>query len=106
MSSSYKDLNKLYYTLIINQSYSYSQKRISQTTEFIISINFIKNFELTHSLDRREKPFTSRFAKPFINCYNTRRTPSSHSTVEIPDSIKFFMTHNQNTQPIQCQYAV
>ena len=27
-------------------------------------------------------------------------------TVEIPDSIKFFMTHNQNTEPIQCQYAV
>ena len=27
-------------------------------------------------------------------------------TVEIPDSIKFFMTHNQNTQPIQCHYAV
>ena len=23
-------------------------------------------------------------------------------TVEIPDSIKFFLTHNQNTQPIQC----
>ena len=23
-------------------------------------------------------------------------------TVEIPDSITFFMTHNQNTQPIQC----
>ena len=28
------------------------------------------------------------------------------STVEISDSKKFFMTHNQNTQPIQCHYAV
>ena len=27
-------------------------------------------------------------------------------TVEIPNSIKFFMTHNQQTQPIQCHYAV
>ena len=27
-------------------------------------------------------------------------------TVEIPDSMKFFMTHNQNTQPIQCHYSV
>ena len=27
-------------------------------------------------------------------------------TVEIPESIKFFMTHNRNTQPIQCHYAV
>ena len=27
-------------------------------------------------------------------------------TVEIPDSIKFFMTHKQNTQPKQCHYAV
>ena len=26
-------------------------------------------------------------------------------TFEIPDSIKFFVTHNQNTQPIQCHYA-
>ena len=27
-------------------------------------------------------------------------------TVKIPDSIKIFMKHNQQTQPIQCQYAV
>ena len=27
-------------------------------------------------------------------------------TIEIPDSIKFFMTLNQHTQPIQCHYAV
>ena len=27
-------------------------------------------------------------------------------TVEIPDSMKLFMTHNQNTQPLQCHYAV
>ena len=27
-------------------------------------------------------------------------------TVEILDSFKFFMTQNQNTQPIQCHYAV
>ena len=27
-------------------------------------------------------------------------------TVERPGSIKFFMTHNQITQPIQCHYAV
>ena len=27
-------------------------------------------------------------------------------TEEVPDSIKFFMTHNQKTQPIQCHYAV
>ena len=27
-------------------------------------------------------------------------------TVEIPDSIYFFMTPNQNTKPIQCHYAV
>ena len=26
--------------------------------------------------------------------------------VEIPDSINFFMTHNQHTQPIQCPYAL
>ena len=27
-------------------------------------------------------------------------------TVDIPDSNKFFMTHNQNTPPIECHYAV
>ena len=27
-------------------------------------------------------------------------------SVKIPDLIKFFMTHNQNTKPIQCHYAV
>ena len=27
-------------------------------------------------------------------------------TVEIPDSFKFFMAHNQNTQPKDCHYAV
>ena len=27
-------------------------------------------------------------------------------TVEIPDTIKFFMTHNHHTQRIQCHYAV
>ena len=26
--------------------------------------------------------------------------------VDIPDFIKFFLTHNQHTQPIQCHYAV
>ena len=38
----------------------------------------------------------------------TNTTQGEHRlhTVEIPDSIKFFMTPNQNTQPIQCHYAV
>ena len=38
----------------------------------------------------------------------TTTTQDKHRlrTVEIPDSIKFFMTPNQNTQPIQCHYAV
>ena len=38
----------------------------------------------------------------------TTSTQDEHRlrTVEIPDSINFFMTHNQNTQPIQCHYAV
>ena len=38
----------------------------------------------------------------------TTTTQDEHRlrTVEIPESIKFFMTHNLNTQPIQCNYAV
>ena len=38
----------------------------------------------------------------------TTTTQDEHRlrTVEIPDPIKFFMTHNQNTQLIQCHYAV
>ena len=38
----------------------------------------------------------------------TTTTQDEHRlrTVEISDSIKLFMTHNQNTQPIQCHYAV
>ena len=38
----------------------------------------------------------------------TTTTQDEHRlrTVEIPDSIKFFVTHNQNTQPIECNYAV
>ena len=38
----------------------------------------------------------------------TTTTQDEHRlrTVEIPDSIKLFMTHNQNTQLIQCHYAV
>ena len=38
----------------------------------------------------------------------TTTTQDEHGlrTPEIPDSIKFFMTHNQNTQPIQYHYAL
>ena len=38
----------------------------------------------------------------------TTTTQEEHRlrTVEIPESLKFFMTHNLNTQPIQCNYAV
>ena len=38
----------------------------------------------------------------------TTTTQDEHRlrTVEAPDLIKYFMTHNQNTQPIQCHYAV
>ena len=38
----------------------------------------------------------------------TTTTQDEHrlKTVEIPESIKFFMTHNQNTKPMQCHYAV
>ena len=38
----------------------------------------------------------------------TTTTQDEHRlrTVEIPESIKFFKTHNQNTQPVQCHYAV
>ena len=34
----------------------------------------------------------------------TTTTQDEHRlrTVEIPELIKFFLTHNQNTQPIQC----
>ena len=43
-----------------------------------------------------------------LSCSLTTTTQDEHRlrTVEIPDSIKFFMTHNQNTQPMQCHYAV
>ena len=43
-----------------------------------------------------------------LSCSLTTTTQEEHhlGTVEIPDSIKFFMTHNQTTQPIQCHYAV
>ena len=43
-----------------------------------------------------------------LNRSLTTTTQDEHRlrTVEKPDSIKFFMTHNQNTQPIQCHYAV
>ena len=43
-----------------------------------------------------------------LSCSLTTTTQDEHRlcTVEIPDSIKIFMTHNQNTQPIQCHYAV
>ena len=33
-------------------------------------------------------------------------TQDELKTVEIPDSIKFFMKHNPDTQPMQCHYAV
>ena len=38
----------------------------------------------------------------------TTTTQDEHRlrTVEIPDSIKFFMTNNQKTQHIECHYAV
>ena len=38
----------------------------------------------------------------------TTSTEDEHRlrTVEIPDSINFFMTHNQKTQPIQGHYAL
>ena len=36
----------------------------------------------------------------------TRHDKHRLRTVEILDSINFFMTHNENTQTIQCHYAV
>ena len=38
----------------------------------------------------------------------TTTTQDEHRlhTVEISNSVKFFMTHNQQLQPIQCHYAV
>ena len=68
------------FTLTINQFYSNSHKRINQTTEFtnfFINSNGIS--KLTHSLDGRKKPFTSRSTKSLTDDYNTRRTPSSYS---------------------------
>ena len=43
-----------------------------------------------------------------LSCSLTTTTQDKHRrhTVEIPDSIKIFMTHSQNTQPIHCHYAV
>ena len=43
-----------------------------------------------------------------LNCSLTTTTQDEHrlKTVKIADSINFFMTHNQQTQPIQCHYAV
>ena len=43
-----------------------------------------------------------------LSCSITTATQDEHRlrTVEIPDSIKFFMKHNQNSQHIQCHYAV
>ena len=43
-----------------------------------------------------------------LNRSLTTTTQDEHRLrpVEIPDLIKFFLTHNQNTQPIQCHYAV
>ena len=51
-----------------------------------------------------EKSLTSRSTQLLTDDNNTRRTPSPHS--RIPESIKFFKTHNQNIQPIQCHYVV
>ena len=44
----------------------------------------------------------------FLSRSRTATTQDEHRlrTVEILDSIKFFMTHNQNTHSIQCHYAV
>ena len=43
-----------------------------------------------------------------LSCSLTTTTQNKHRfpTVEVPDSIKFFKTHNQNAQHIQCHYAV
>ena len=42
-----------------------------------------------------------------LSCKLPKTTQDKHRVrTVIPDSIKFFMTHNQNTPPIQCHYAV
>ena len=43
-----------------------------------------------------------------LSCSLTTKTQDEHrlQTVEIPDSIKFFVTYNSRTQPIQCHCAV
>ena len=43
-----------------------------------------------------------------LSCSLTTTTQDEHRlrTVEIPETIKFFMAHNTNTQLIQCHYAV
>ena len=43
-----------------------------------------------------------------LSCSLTTTTQDENRprTVEIPNYIKFFMTNNQHTQPLQCHYAV
>ena len=54
-------------------------------------------------MDRREKIITSGFIE-----WSLTTTQDEHRlrTVEIPDSIKFFRTHDQQIHSLQCDYAV
>ena len=44
----------------------------------------------------------------FLSRSLTTTTQDEHrlQTVEVPETIKFFMSHNLNTQPIECNYAL
>ena len=88
-----------------NQFYSYLQKRINnkpnhRVYKFQLILMKFPNVHIVWTEGRN-------LSLPDLqSCSLTTTTQNEHRlrTVEIPDSIKFFMMHNQNTQSIRCHY--
>ena len=100
LNSTYRCHNTLsFYALTTNLILFRLNKITSQITEFTTYTNQVS--QLTHSFDRRNEHFSSGTTNLFT--YDKYRM---NRMLEIFDSIKLFMRHNQHTQTKQGHYAV
>ena len=105
MNSLSKDPNSLYYYTLITCQFFFihtKNKPYHKVYKFQLIPNNFPNLHIVWK-EGRNLSLPDLMSRSL-----TTTTQDDHrlKTVEIPDFIKFFMTHNRNTQPIQCHCAV
>ena len=103
---SYRRVTTPYYYLYWPQTYSLFFTKENKPNHRVYKFQLIlMKFPNVHILRTEGK----NLSFPDFSSHSTTTTAQEDHllrVVEVPDSVKFFITHNQQTQPIQCQCAV